>query len=958
MLGVIALSFLIFFAWVIFQRRLLLGGDSFFYSYPLRSVAWASIRNGELPLWTPAILSGYPLLSMTQLGLGYPLTWFYLFLPGYIAEQLYIFAPFILAPSFTYAYARSLGLSPVASLLAGLSFGYGGAMTGLLGVIGIVGNSFMWLPLMLIAIDRSRTKDFRACLLGATVAFAMSILNGFAQAYVFAVFITFAYAAWISFFSPVSGTTRLLQRLRPLLLVLCSTLLSAGIAAFQIFETWQAVQLSIRKSLTFITFADGSFSPTVALKSLVAPLYIDRFADVTAFVSPIAVGLAVFAFVRAWRRPRSEETVRINFWALVAMGAGLLVLGSHTPLARIVFYVPLLNKFRVPSRHVLEWTFAFSILAAYGWDEIRSCWHRFQSRKRSSLVTVVLLLLTTATGWFWLRATTNAQTMAGVEAVGSWYAGLSIHEYLVWKFVWLSLALSCIAIAFCIRQKNSQTVLLTSVIVVSCLTEPYICFRNWWSNLAKTPARVQTPAPVTRALQTEDGMRVYTRFNLFVDDTAFTPHVDSPNLPALLGVRNVAGYEPLMLERYSRALGNVGLDSVNELPGFPAPDFIYNDNAHVLDILNTTTVATFSDLRSTPKPLPVFEGVKLALNETGLELPPGNTKLIGLPDFKADTLVLVTSLANSVDVEDGTTVGRLRLSTDSGKVIERDMRAGIDTAEWAHERPDVHSIIKHQQARVFDRQQGDLQNSFQACRYVTSIRLENSERVNRVELVNLTSHTAIALWATSLFDSSTKESQTLSRLMLTVRNDPQRWRIEHLDKEVLLLHNNRALRHAWLVTEAAAVDSEEALRRIRGESAQQFDPQRTALVEVAQQDLPALPGGVLLNGKAEVTEYKNNQLRIETSAATATVLVVSEIFYPGWKATIDGNAAMIMSTDYLLRGVALPAGKHVVEMRYTAPQARNGAIISIISLVMCAILATRTLLWRDSAISASRRPLR
>jgi hypothetical protein len=154
------------------------------------------------------------------------------------------------------------------------------------------------------------------------------------------------------------------------------------------------------------------------------------------------------------------------------------------------------------------------------------------------------------------------------------------------------------------------------------------------------------------------------------------------------------------------------------------------------------------------------------------------------------------------------------------------------------------------------------------------------------------------------------------------------------------------LPRAWLVTHAEAVDGEEALRRIRGESAQPFDPRRTALLEVAKQDLPALPGGVLLNGKAEVTEYRNNQLRIETSASTATVLVVSEIFYPGWQATIDGNPATIMSTDYLLRGVALPAGNHVVEMRYTAPQARNGAIISIVSLVICAILMTRALLVR------------
>src|SRR5262245_62282469 len=113
MIGVIAIAFLIFFAWVIFRQQLLLGGDAFFYSYPLHSVAWASIRNGVLPLWTPHILSGYPLLSMAQLGIGYPLTWGYLFLPGHLAEEIYVLAPYLLAPAFIYAYLRVINCSQI-----------------------------------------------------------------------------------------------------------------------------------------------------------------------------------------------------------------------------------------------------------------------------------------------------------------------------------------------------------------------------------------------------------------------------------------------------------------------------------------------------------------------------------------------------------------------------------------------------------------------------------------------------------------------------------------------------------------------------------------------------------------------------------------------------------------------------------------------------------------------------
>src|ERR1051326_6581742 len=84
----IALFFVAFFPQGLFGGKYLLANDAFFYSYPLRTVVWRMLRAGELPLWTPYIQSGYPLISMAQIGFAYPLTWGYLFLPGRVAEQI------------------------------------------------------------------------------------------------------------------------------------------------------------------------------------------------------------------------------------------------------------------------------------------------------------------------------------------------------------------------------------------------------------------------------------------------------------------------------------------------------------------------------------------------------------------------------------------------------------------------------------------------------------------------------------------------------------------------------------------------------------------------------------------------------------------------------------------------------------------------------------------------------
>jgi len=119
------------------------------------------------------------------------------------------------------------------------------------------------------------------------------------------------------------------------------------------------------------------------------------------------------------------------------------------------------------------------------------------------------------------------------------------------------------------------------------------------------------------------------------------------------------------------------------------------------------------------------------------------------------------------------------------------------------------------------------------------------------------------------------------------------------------------------------------------------------LLEVRPEKLPRLPGGAITpNSSARIKRYEPNGLQIETSSPTATVLVLSEIFYPGWVASVDGQPARIDVADYLLRGVALPAGEHRVEMHYAAPAARNGAIIS--GLTLCLILGLGIYGWRGA----------
>jgi hypothetical protein len=802
--------FCLFFGWAIFRGKFLIGGDVFFYTYPLRSVAWEMIRAGQLPLWTPHVLSGYPLLSMAQLGLGYPLTWGHLFLPARLAEMIYILAPFLLAPAFTYAYARELGRSRLAALLAGLSFGYGGLMTNTYGMNAIPTNALMWLPLLLIVIERARARGLARSVVAAALACAMSLLTGHGQSFLFVAILATAYALFLGFIYDAGDTKRddrenergnrrvrprawfAWRRWLPLLAATGGMLLATGIAAFQILETMRAARRSIRSNLSYEFFVEGSFTPRAAWASFIAPLY--HFIEVTTYISPLACACAVCAVAfNLSRRRRATRAgaattftsaqagtdAHVYFWAAVAFVAVWLMLGGSTPLYRALHHVPIFNLFRRPSRHVFEWTFALSVLAAYGWDALDSFSARLKgahaSVERRTLIAAVLLLLVAAVlGLSWW------QTARGLPYVGD-AVPMAEALYLRGK-IFFTLALAAAGwLALRLSAGRLRAALSACVVLLACFVEPHLLVTHWWPGTIKTAERLTTPARATRYLQQFPAHenRVYVRANSGAEEYAAAPRFDALNLTARYGLHNVAGYEQLLFERYSRALGGVDYDAVNPRRGIQPTLALFAPESHVLDLLNTTRVVTFANLATTP------------------------------------TLAATRS---------------------------ESARDALDAA---------------------------------------------------------------------------------------------RWQTEEEFEGVLILRNARALPRAWLVGEAEAVDGEEALQRIRGESNKTFDPRRTALLEVKTEELPKLEGGELPpEATARLVSYEPSRLVIETNAPRATVLVVSEIIYPGWEARIDGEATRIHATDYVLRGVSVPAGVHRVEMRYGAPAARNGAIISLLSLLV------------------------
>ena len=931
----ILLFFIAFFAKVFISGRFIITGDPFYYSYPLRTVAWNMIGSGQLPLWTPLFLSGYPLLAVAQLGIGYPITWFHLFLPGHVAEQIYALAPFVIAPITTFAYLRTIGRSHLSSIFGGLAFAYGGMMCGILANSGMLTNGFAWAPLVLLFVDRARTRSFTHCLVWASLTYGLAVLGGHGQSYVYVGLLVVAYGLFTSIsvgrFQTRSWSAWITWR--PLFVSFGALLFAGGIAAFQLLEVLRVARRSVRSALLYEVFSEGSFTLREALLSLGAPIY--HYIDSGTYLTPLAFVLAVIAIVAVARRWINDD--RLWFWLIAAAVAWLLLLGSSTPLNRLLYHVPVVNGFRVPSRHTFEWTLAVSVLAAYGWDLVE---HYFRQRRESAtrtnykpIAALSLLAVAAIVGVLFWRALAQVP-----EPNPSIYTGLPEQSYWWWKLVFTVLVLSAAVFSFQLARQRTRVICLTLVIGLACFVEANATVNCWWAGLLSLPPeRFHVVSNSTRYLQQfpPEQNRVYTRVGLFSEEFTNEPRLEATNLTMLHNLQNVAGMEPLILERYSRALGNVGPDSVTPRAGMTYKNDLFLSQSHVLDILNTTHTVTYAGPLGIYEDVTTYhEDVRLSVGELNISVLPGQSVDFSNRQKPGDELALVTSLSNSVSEPDDKPIARVRFFTSDGRTIDRDLLPGVHTAEWAHERPDIRPLIKHRLATVFDGRPGDAENTFASYRYWARVKLDTPEPIERVEITNLSQNATISIWKLSMLNSKDRQSWPLSLARA------QAWTKAFEDRGVEVLKNNRALPRAWLVTQAEAVDGEEALRAIRGESDEPFDPRETVLLEVRPDELPQLPGGKIdASSEVRLTGYEPTRLTIETSAPTSTVLVVSEIFYPGWKATIDGQPARIMLADYLLRGIALPAGNHKIEMHYSLPTGYVGVLISIVSLASLIFLA-------------------
>ena len=931
------------------------------------------MRAGYLPLWNPYIFSGMPLFGAAQAGVLFPLNWFYLAFSAPTATNLMMLSTYVLAALGAYLYARRSGSSIAGAALTSLVWQCSGFLVAQIGHTNIVHTAAL-LPWLLWGVDGygESGKRSRGVLLAVLVA--VQVFAGHQQTLVYALIVAAAYAIVMWRATKKSAESSKQSRA---FYVWSLAFIAAGLmlAAVQILPTLELLRNSLRSDASYDFFTSFSLPPRF-LWTFFAP-YVVGGGDGQLFRAPYVgpafygeyvgyVGLATIAL--AALALILKRDVRTKFWGVVGIAGLILALGRYAPfgLYKLIYAVPVINLFRVPARHLMEVEFALAVLAGRGLTAIAAARDRAKVLKWVLSVAVVVFVLTCLAITLGRPATFHLGRTGPVSILRApeLFLPVVVAGVSAWA-LWI----------FAKGRRRGTVMLLLLVVAVDLVVWGQ---SSGWRLSSPTPDLKVWNDPATaqflRARASLDNSagpyRILTEDQPFDPETGLTAPAPGsswepllqPDVYMMYGVENAAGYDGFGLARYSRLAGDMKVWGE-----FTDAERTLRSESREIDLLNVRYLLTRSSSATSspdasssttaefPAATQVYGGQHFG--EENLNVPSivaGERLSFNVPPVEADHIALLTNLAWSEAVPDSAVVAYIRLHDKNRQTFNFELRAGDHTSEWAYDRPDMRSRIKHRRAPVATSYEvEDAQAKYEAHTYVSTFALLRKTFVSggEITVARLTAAPQLTLSVNrfTLADGERafplrrdwvkKESANADQTQAPLnRESPKgpRWRRLGEVGKVAVFENTRMLPRAWLATGELVVTEEQVLAIIRSgrtPDGAPWNPLEQALVEHSTginfgkgNEPPSQ------DRHAEVTRHEPNRVEVQTKSAAPALLILSANHYPGWRANVDGHAVEVMRVNYNLRGVSVPAGNHLVTFVYRPKSVLIGLVISLLTL--------------------------
>jgi len=312
-----------------------------------------------------------------------------LIFPVGVAYNLSVILHYSLAGIFFYFFMRQYKLNKMACFLSGLIFMFSGMMITHRDHVTRI-YTIIWIPLVLILLEKYRKSKRIEFMLLASIPYAVSFFAGDSQLFLYSSIVILFF---ILYYSLIYRGIRNLYFLSSLSIFLLGVL----IISVQLIPSIIMMQNSYRSEISYTFFSDFSFNPKLH-PLLFMPFLFGRgsyvISNIPKYFSNWNAGEMIKYFgiltiplviLGIFKRNKHKY-----LWLFIMALSLLLVLGRYTPFYKLMYEIPLYNKFRVPARNWFEFGLAFSILAGFGFDYL------FKNDKRIKKILIGAIVFVSA----------------------------------------------------------------------------------------------------------------------------------------------------------------------------------------------------------------------------------------------------------------------------------------------------------------------------------------------------------------------------------------------------------------------------------------------------------------------------------------------------------------------------------------------------------------------------------
>jgi hypothetical protein len=925
---------LVFFYPAVMGKFILAPGDGWTQILGNRILIGEMIRNGHLPLWNPYLFSGMPLMAALQTGAFYPTTLLFTIFSPITAMNWMVITTYHVALIGAYLYARRIGCNRAGSMIAGITFAFGGYMIAHLGHTNRIAAA-AWLPWIVLAVEELYLEArWRWVALGS-LFIALQFLAGEPQMSCYTAMVAGAYGLF-----SLKLREEKEQRRRFLFGSIAMSVCGVLLSAIQLLPGRELLKQGERAALAYDYFAGVSFPPQYLFQMIfpyfygcgvMAPYKVSCWGTASMTETAGYVGMSVMLFgliVLIGHFKQKNPNRLVWFWGGCAVMAVFLAFGSYLPfdIHRLLYHVPVYNLFRASGRHLLEFNFACGALAGLGVTWVsRNRGEVVWRAIRAGVGVMALIVLVTAAAYrhFADYLVTQTPLPAGANSTSN-------TEFLI-PITFFVLSVAAVYLYALCRGRSTILKNLTGTAMVALFFADIASFGFFyqWHTMPPTLTESLTDTPTVKFIkERETDLNSFRVLSHRVSMSGRNYNMlDFPNVSIVRGLQSANGYDPVYILRYGAMAGDMSLDGdVRRLTAFGANDQGFN-------LLNIKYLLFEQPDTEIGGGAAFIErgGIRFAETPTNMTLGPGSQ--IGIKvNTTATELAIISAMGMSTHIPNGAPIVTISLYTKDGRVIERQMRAGEHTSEWAYERPDVRGLIKHDRAPVIETYPVE---NYKGNRYLARIPFERAE-IERVVFNYVREDANVIFQRASFLDAETGRATPIGAVNLP----DDRWRKLTQFGEVEVYENTKALPRAWFVRRAVIESSDDELQIIKTgkmKDGSRFDPAETVLLEResfgGREAIPPQIGDPA-NAEVKVTRYEPQRIELQTRNSQPGFLVLSEVYYRGWEAWIDGRRAPVERVDYSLRGMSVPPGDHRIEFVFRAHSFRNGAAWSLLGLLL------------------------